>query len=102
MISSSAAGLIQIASGTPCFKLKKYRVKIAAHSQSNPVLSGEFDMTAIQEVNRKNLEISKDFMKSTDVKQNNGNSMEALQENIAGIIKASLKHEEAGVEMMKY
>jgi len=53
-------------------------------------------------VNRKNLEISKDFMKSTDVKYNNGNSMEALQENIAGIIKASFKHEEAGVEMMKY
>jgi len=80
---------------------EKYKAEMAAHSQANPVLNGNFDADAALDWNQKNKEITKGFLRATGFEYKEGDDMEDLQANMSGIMEASVKCKEAGVDMMK-
>lgn len=79
---------------------QSYKKQMESHAQSNPVLSGNFDTAELEAWNQKNKELAKGLMSATGIPYRDGDSLESAQENISGIMQASVKCKEAGVDMM--
>jgi hypothetical protein len=82
-------------------KCEKYKAEMTAHSQSNPALTGNFDIDAASSWNQKNKELAKEFIQATGLEYRDGDSLDDLQANMSAIMEASVKCKEAGVDIMK-
>ena len=97
----AALGIASCSSGNIAAKCEKYKAEMASHAQANPALSGNFDTDAAISWSEKNKEIVKGFLQAAGVEYKEGDSMEDMQANLSGIMEASTKCKEAGVDMMK-
>ena len=80
---------------------QKFKEEMNSHNQANPALSGNFDESAALSWSEKGKEITKRFLQATGVGYNEGDSLEAAQANISGLMEGSVKCKEAGVDMTK-
>lgn len=97
----AAIGLASCSSNNLAAECQKFKEDMASHAKANPALSGNFDESAALSWSKRNQEITKGFLQATGVGFKEGDSMEAMQANMSGIMEGSVKCKEAGVDMMK-
>ena len=97
----AALGLASCSSNNLATECQKFKEEMTSHAQANPVLSGNFDQSAALSWSEKNKEIAKGFLQATGVGYKEGDSLEATQANLSGIMEGYAKCKKAGVDMTK-